>query len=309
METVRCNSCGSTEFSELYTLPDYLLERPDVFATLVKCRQCGLIYQNPRPSIAEMSQHYPENYEPYETKEEQKTSWLFQKAIKYGIAKRVRFVTKYKKNGRVLDVGCATGVFLEGMRARGKWELYGVEPSDHAATIAFQKTNADIFVGTLEQAQFSGNFFDVVTMWDVLEHVHNPQETLDEIYRILKPDGLLVIRVPNVDSLQAKIFGRFWAGLDAPRHLYVFSPEDLSNMLRKSGFQIKNKSFGSASYLVFSLSLRFWMVEKGIQKSVRQGILWILNHPVSRLISAPFFYLTGFLDKGPLLVVTAHRTK
>lgn len=309
METVRCNICGSNKFTKLYTLQDYLLERPDILTTLVRCDNCGLIYQNPRPSPSEMDQHYPDEYEPYETLTNLRRSWLLRKAIEYGLAKRAKFVTKHRRNGRLLDIGCASGTFLSVMRSQGKWELYGVEPNARVASVATQNTGAVVFVGTLTDARFSEQYFDVVTMWDVLEHVYNPQTTLDEIFQILKPGGVLIIRVPNGASLQAKIFGKFWAGLDAPRHLYVFSFQSLSTMLSKSGFEVVDKSFNSASYLIFVLSLRFWMVGQKIEKPIRERILKVLNHPISRLISAPLFYFSGFFVKGPSMIVTARRAQ
>ncbi len=309
MEKVRCNLCDSDKFTEVYTLQDYLLERPNILTTLVQCDNCGLIYQNPRPSAVEMDQHYPDEYEPYENLGESKKTWLLRKAIEYGLAKRAKFVTKHRKTGRLLDVGCATGEFLSAMRLQEDWELYGVEPNARVASIASHNTGANVFIGTLEQAQFAKDYFDVVTMWDVLEHVYNPQKTLDEIFRILKPDGLLIIRVPNGSSFQAKIFGKFWAGLDAPRHLYVFSLKTLSTMLSRSGFEIVDSSFNSASYLILVLSFRFWMVDRGIKKTIQERVLKILNHPISRLISAPWFYIAGFFVRGPSMIVTARRSR
>ena len=311
METVPCNLCGADAADPRFTLPDLLLEREDVVATLVQCRQCGLVYQNPRPALAEMGAHYPPEYEPYATNAGGKqASWLLRRAIEYGIRKRCRFVTRHKKEGgRLLDVGCATGVFLRGMqRTPGNWELHGVEISEHAARIARRHSGLHVHLGTLEEAAFPDAYFDAVTMWDVLEHLHNPAASLREIERILKPDGVIVIRVPNAASWGARLFGPYWAGLDAPRHLYLFSPRTLSRLLQRTGFRVVHQTSGSGSYLTFLLSLRFWMVARRVRRSVRQGVLNALYHPVMRLLTVPLFYMEGLFLRGPLLVTTATKT-
>ncbi len=316
METVACNLCGCTEYRHYATIPDLLLERLDVTATLVQCTDCGLVYQNPRPTLSEMGQHYPSDYEPYADTSPTNTTtrmsgknWLVQKAIAYGIHKRCRFVTRHKTGGSLLDVGCATGTFLLGMQQDPNWETVGVELSDEVAEFARTHNNLDVFTGTLEEANFPDEQFDAVTMWDVLEHLHDPEASMREIHRILKPDGIVVMRVPNLHSWDAVVFGNNWAGLDAPRHLYVFTPTTLNALLAKSGYEFISNSSAIGGYVTFALSVRFWLTARGASPKVKRTTRKILYNPIARLISVPVFYIPSVLRRGPMIVTTARKAR
>jgi SAM-dependent methyltransferase len=304
METVACNGCGGIKYNILFELSDYLLDRPAVRAQFVRCRQCGLVYQNPRPTPDEISQHYPPDYEVFQYKN--KTS--VQRFIAtYGIQKRCRAITRLKKEGHLLDVGCATGSFLANMRHLPGWHVQGVEISDYAANVARQNFGLEVYVGALEQAAFPSESFDVVTLWDVLEHLHDPSASLAEIWRILRPGGIVAIRVPNLDSWDARLFGRYWAGWDAPRHLYVFSLSTIRAMLERHKFFLQGIDSNIGAYPIFLLSLRFWLVAKRLPASLRRGILGVLSNPFARLVSAPLFYFYGLGKHGPDMVLIATR--
>jgi 2-polyprenyl-3-methyl-5-hydroxy-6-metoxy-1,4-benzoquinol methylase len=291
-----------------HELTDLLLEYDEVKTTLVRCQDCGLVYQNPRPTLDEIGVHYPAEYESYNPETDNKSMpRLLRKAVEYGINKRCRFVIRQKKQGRLLDIGCATGTFLRGMAKYPGWELNGVEISEHAAKIAREAYSLNVFNGTLEEAAYPEHYFDAITLWDVLEHLHDPSSSLDEIHRILKPDGVIVFRIPNLGSWDAKLFGPYWAGLDAPRHLYVFDQHTLNALLTKTGFEVREMSCKIGSYPTFVLSVRFWMAAKGISPAKRASIQKILSHPISRLLSAPFFYVNSMGRHGPLLTVTAAK--
>lgn len=309
MEAVRCNLCGADSASPFATVPDLLLERPSIQTTLVRCNRCGLVYQNPRPTLREIGQHYPPEYDSYvDHAAGQGRHWLLQKAIDYGIDKRCRFVTRHKQSGRVLDIGCAAGTFLLGMRRQGDWQTYGVELTDAVARIARERHGLDVFTGTLEEAAYPAAFFDAITLWDVLEHLHDPAASLREIGRILKPDGVLVIRVPNLASWDAVFFGRTWAGLDAPRHLYIFTPHTLRQLLEGAGFGVLENSSAIGGYMTFVLSVRFWLTAQGASPKLQRTVMRLLYHPLARLASAPLFYIPSQLQRGPLLVTTARKS-
>ncbi len=310
MEHVACNLCGSADARLLYELPDYLLGRPQARASLVRCIVCGLIYQSPRPSPEEMVAHYPPEYDSYHPETaDGPGSWLLRRAVQYGLDKRARYVTRRAGGGRLLDIGCSTGLFLNRMKTHGSWELYGVEINRQAAETARQQYGLEVFVGTLEQAGYPDESFDAITLWDVFEHLHDPLRSLHEIHRILKPDGVLVLRVPNGASWDARLFGPHWAGLDAPRHLYVFTPETLRRMLAEAGFAVDELSCRIGSYPTFVLSVRFWLGARGVSARKQRALLKALQHPVARLLSAPLFFLASTGERGPLMVVTASRSR
>jgi SAM-dependent methyltransferase len=198
-------------------------------------------------------------------------------------------------------------MFLREMQNNVGWEVYGVEINEFAACVAREQHWLDVRVGTLEQAAFPDEFFDAVTLWDVLEHLHDPVASLREIRRILKLDGVLVIRVPNANSWDAALFGRYWAGLEPPRHLYVFTPNTLGALLTANSFRAKSWSSNIAAYTTFLLSLRLWSNAQKRPNAARDFLIRSLHHPLMRLLVAPVFYLDGIGLRGPLMVVTAFK--
>jgi SAM-dependent methyltransferase len=250
-----------------------------------------------------MGWYYPPDYEPYAQGVEGVKGFLSNLDYRYGIAKRCRMVTKRKKPGRILDVGCGVGHFLNGMKRRG-WQVFGTEVSEEAAAYARERFDLEVFVGPLEQAEFPAACFDAVTLWHVLEHLHDPLATLREINRLLKNDGLLVFAIPNWDSVDARLFGEFWVGLDMPRHLYTFPHPALEKLLAKTGFKIVKEGCFFGSHGLFILSLQFLLEGKMSQSSLRRFLLWLSYTKVARLIASPYFYLVDRLGAGPIITMT-----
>jgi SAM-dependent methyltransferase len=308
METVSCNLCGSTEYTLLYHIPDLLLGSEGELFTLVKCIQCGLVYQNPRPTQEEIGRYYPSDYEPYF--HERNENWLMRKVKYYGIIKRCRIINSIKANekgGRLLDIGCSTGLFINELRQTRSWEVWGNDTSEYATKIAHEQFKLDVFHGTLVQANYPTGFFDVVTLWDVLEHLPDPSGTLKEISRITKAQSYLVLRLPNYDSFDSKLFRSTWAGLDLPRHLYIYSKQNLIRLLGGNGYHINKIRGDIGTYPTFLLSIRFWLTSRAVDSLVRNKIIQVLNHPISRLVSAPFFYFYGYFQLGSEITVIAKK--
>jgi len=177
---------------------------------------------------------------------------LFSSIIKrlMGVFHQQRYAhvkSSYKKaaQGRLLDIGCGKGNFLNAARHDG-WSVCGIEPTRRSAEYARKEHGIDVIETGLHESDIAANSFDVVSMWHVLEHLPDPRSVLNEINRILVEGGILIIAVPNIASLQA-VFGRGkWFHLDPPRHVIHFSPEFLSRLLRQSGFQIEKVDHFSA---------------------------------------------------------------
>jgi SAM-dependent methyltransferase len=308
METVPCNFCGSNDYSELYQVRDLFLDnKPELF-TFVKCNQCGLVYQNPRPSQSEIGEYYPPEYEPfYEVKP---TNWIMRKMNQAGIDKRCSVVNRLKTEDTIehlLDVGCSTGLFLDRLQQFNTWKLWGVEPSEYAARIARERFSLNVFQGDLLQANYEDRFFSVVTLWDVLEHLPDPSRSIDEIARITRPNGYLVFRVHVQDSLDAKLFSSSWAGLDAPRHYYVFSKCNLTSLLQKHGYEVQRMVGNIGVYPIFLLSIRFYLTNHHIDKAINRKILSVLNYPLSKLVTAPIFYFYGLFGFGSEITFVAKK--
>jgi len=303
MLSIDCPLCGSRDCIGVATMQDRLLGVEGQFH-MVRCSRCGLHYLNPQPTMEELVCHYSEDYDPFQALSPDELPLLPRLSLLYGLNKRCRAVDRYKSGGYLLEIGCATGLFLDAMRRRGYWRVQGVDVSEKAVRYAREALGLEVFHGPVTEARFSDDTFDAVVMWDVLEHVHSPRETLLETQRILKPDGVLVIRVPLLDAWDRRLFGRYWAGWDAPRHLTLFSKHTLDLMLTQTGFHVEGTASISGSYHAFVLSIRFWA--RQYLSPAAQGLLRsILEALPMRLAAAPFFRLVDCLNKSTETMVVA----
>ncbi len=303
MEYVNCNLCGLDNIQILFSKKDKFGVAEDGF-NVVECQRCGLLYINPRPSEEEMGRFYPETYSWKETLEAD--SFLIrlvrrlEKGYRYHLLRdEVSKVVKFtgRSQGKVLDIGCGTGDRLDVFRNNG-FESYGVETSDSAG-YAKEHLKLNVIKGDLLSAKFPEAFFDIVTLYSVLEHTHNPDEVIKEIHRILKKDGFLIIQVPNKDSLQYKLFKKRWAAFDVPRDLYYFNIHTLSSLLKKAGFKVMKidhfMNWWHPPTLVISLfptldPQRSWASEGRGGNPLFQRLAWILctflSSPCTQLESA-----------------------
>ncbi|MBC7262807.1 MAG: class I SAM-dependent methyltransferase [Chloroflexi bacterium] len=249
MEEVRCNLCGGDSTVPVAQINGF---------NIVRCQHCGLTYVNPRLNIDEVHAIYDERYYRNEGLQNGNGSQFFgyddylgdEENIRLTFAKRLRTIEVYVERGRLLDIGCATGFFLNVARDHG-WDVVGTEVSEYSVDYARSHFGLDVRLGTLRDIRFESDTFDVVTMWDVIEHLTDPMGELQEIRRILRPGGLLSIITPNVDSLVARVLGPRWEEFRRVReHLYFFSPRTLAAMLDRVGFVVlKTESADKFFYL------------------------------------------------------------
>jgi SAM-dependent methyltransferase len=306
MREIGCILCDIDQSEPVAQVQDRLLGIPGQF-TLVRCPECGLLYLNPQPTAEELACYYPPEYDSYVSPHRDQLSWLRRISVEYGLYKRCRAVIRYKRAGRLLEVGCATGTFLDAMRKSGSWDVYGVDISEHAVRYARDQLDLNVFRGQLEDARFPDQFFDVVVLWDVLEHLPDPKAALSEIRRVLAHDGWLIFRVPSVDSLDARLFGPYWAGLDAPRHLFVFSQATLQRLLKVTAFTVQRTVCFSGTYPAFVLSVRFW-ARSHLSPRIRTWLQRVIESLPVRLLVAPFFQVVDWLKKSTVITVYARPT-
>ena len=238
LEPAACNLCGRDDFSVLYDSPILperrgdpgtfiaSTDRFDRYGRIVRCRNCGLVYTNPRPPERALREGYSQAVDEDYIQEDAS------RGINAHMSLHV--IKKFAHGGAVLDVGCSTGYFLNA--ARLDFAAHGLEPSHWAAKFARDKLNLDVREGTLEDQAFPPAHFDVVTLIDVIEHLPDPLGALKAAHRLLKPGGVLYIVTPNIRSLSAMILRGKWWGL-RPGHIHYFSPKTLAAMLEKSGFE------------------------------------------------------------------------
>jgi 2-polyprenyl-3-methyl-5-hydroxy-6-metoxy-1,4-benzoquinol methylase len=201
---------------------------------VVVCSGCGLGRFDPQPDAEEVRRFYPDEYygEPGT-----KFQPLIERLVRLVGERHISFLTRSLEPGaRVLDVGCGRGVILGALADRGL-EVHGVEISAEAARGADPRASICI-APRLADAGYPSQHFDEVIIWHVLEHVHDPRGTLEEVRRVLKPGGRLVVAVPNFSSLQARWTGAAWFHLDLPRHLYHFPLRALRDLLDQLEFEV-----------------------------------------------------------------------
>jgi len=239
---ISCNLCGKRQFK--------VIEDDEAPFKVLQCNNCSLLFVYPHPDYSELKGHYDDGYYAYwinVQKEKRIRMW----------AKRLNKLMKFRSGAKLLDVGCGEGTFLKFAKKNG-WQISGTEVSSWAAKYASDILGTNIFYGELFDAEYPDNYFDVVTMWHVLEHVKDPKRYLKEIHRILKPDGLLVMAVPNVNDLVMQIAYRIikrrkiklFSKGEKEVHLYHFSSETVQAYLDKSGFKCVKLSpdFGIVEY-------------------------------------------------------------
>lgn len=308
-EHATCDHCGSAEAQPYAQLKDWLCGLPGSFQ-MVQCIDCGLLRLDPRPDRETIARYYPDGYKPFAdtyasgpARRKSLHTW----SVEYGLRRRVRIVSRFQPEGELLDVGCGTGLFLDAARRRGRWRVRGIEPNADAAEFGDRQRGLTIQQGTLADADLEESSFDVITMWDVLEHLHAPAAALEKVARLLRSTGVVIARVPHFESMDARIFGRYWAGLDAPRHLHVFPRDVLADMMHEANLQpVEWQCWGG--YHIFALSVQFWLQSQA--SGVARSGLWpriLLSLPIRLLTFPGFAFVDRVLKRGSALTVVARR--
>ncbi|MFZ4801231.1 MAG: class I SAM-dependent methyltransferase [Chlorobium sp.] len=244
MESVACPISNSTEFTPWLEVPDRFDGSGEVRWQLVKSSVSGLVMLNPRPDSSEIASHYPlSGYDPYLSKRSAVT--LRERALMAArlllLHYRAHLVLKdvQRPYGEltILEIGASTGELLNVFRRKGvpAKNLYGVEPHAPSARYAMEHGQLHLSPSLPESYPVK---FDRIVLWHTLEHLHALHETLDAVARLLKPDGRLVITLPNLSCRGARLYCEHWVAWDAPRHLYHFLPDTLSMLLEMHGLTI-----------------------------------------------------------------------
>ena len=202
--------------------------------SVVICKQCRLRYVNPRVNRRTLETTYTETYYPPDKVERIRTDsmeWLQMNE------RLTELEQQHPSKGRLLDVGCGIGTFLQLAREH-RWQPYGIDPSKSGSAFAQKKYKLDVRCGDLFEADFAAASFDAIALYHVLEHISELNPFLSELRRVLKPEtGTLVIEVPNGESLQSRLQQADWPYVHPYDHLYYFSAHSLPKLLRKHGFQ------------------------------------------------------------------------
>jgi len=241
--------------------------------TIVSCETCNFTFTNPRPKDESLSEYYKSDmYISHTNNTKGLFNWMYQTVRNYAIGTKVALLKSVKKSGRHLDIGCGTGEFLNACKNAG-FSTEGIEPTELARKQAIENFNLSVSKNT-NLEQFQNNKFDSISMWHVLEHVPNLNETITQFDRVLNASGKVIIAVPNHKSWDANYYKEYWAAWDIPIHLWHFSKETIEQLFNKHGFTlIKKKPMLFDSFYVALLSEEFKTGEKNFIKSFIVGII------------------------------------
>jgi len=225
-----CPGCGSSSLSKALTATDYLVSEKQF--EIWQCENCTLRFTQNAPDAQSISQYYKsENYISHSATSKGLINSLYHFVRKITLADKRRLILSVMQmeNGKILDIGAGTGAFVHYMQSNG-WRATGLEPDEAARQNALTLNEVNLLTPDAFY-QFPPDSFDVITMWHVLEHVHDLHDYMEQLKKILKPGGRIFIAVPNYTSYDASFYKNFWAAYDVPRHLYHFSPEAMFRLL------------------------------------------------------------------------------
>ena len=256
----KCPWCESEENKVYIALKDLFLSKKNF--QIHECTNCGLLYTMPRPDKEKIGDYYKSNE--YYSHQENKKGFiprLYEAIKKVNVNNKYKMATKGLAGDRLLDIGCGVGDFLHIAEKHG-WDCIGVEPSMEAKAIAKKRINANI-IESEDLNTIGDETFDLITMWHVLEHVDDLKWQVEQLQRLVKPKGRIVIAVPNYKSYDGQYYKEFWAAYDVPRHLNHFNKNTITQIFKSQGLELKK-----TEKLVWDAYYISYMSEQYKQKSL-----------------------------------------
>jgi len=246
LTSVLCQVCKNGQFKTLYPVRDNNQGAPGEW-NVEQCTSCGLGRLSPFPAPEEIGSFYQDIF--YDEKGERFQSWMETLRRKLGALRGSKLNKMFPKRGKLLDFGSGAGHFCDGMRDAG-WDVIDIDPFSPKSSFSHKAT---IRNGDEVLLDYPDNHFDVITLWYVIEHLRNPDFVLRELFRVLKPGGIVLLSTQDFDSRQAKVFGKDWLFLDPPRHLFQFSPATLGRMAENIGYQKTDVDWASIEMGPFTI--------------------------------------------------------
>ena len=251
-----CPVCSSSQINPLLTVTDHSVSKEDF--VIWQCIECSLRFTQDVPDEDSIGSYYAsQDYISHSNTDKGVVSKLYQKVRKFTLEQKAKLIINYtKKKGKMLDIGAGIGAFLSVMKGKG-WEIKGIEPDFTA------RENARKFYG-LELEEPSQLYslihesYDAITLWHVLEHVHQLHDYIEQLKNLLKQEGKIFIAVPNYTSTDAAAYRNFWAAYDVPRHLYHFTPKAIEKLMQLHGLKlIAKKPMWFDSFYISLLSSKY----------------------------------------------------
>lgn len=275
LEIKNCPICNSEKLNKKIELKDYFLSEDNF--TILECIDCGFMITNPQPEGDKIGDYYKsEEYISHSNTKKGLVNAVYQIVRNFTLKRKFQMVKKLKKRGSILDIGCATGEFLNVFKL-DKWEAMGIEPDEEARKFAIHNYNLKVadqgFLNKIEEKSY-----DIISMWHVLEHVHDLNERIQIIHKILKDDGKVIIAVPNYKSYDAENYGKFWAAYDVPRHLFHFNKLTMEKLLVNNNMKLTEvKPMKFDSFYVSMLSEKYKYGKPNLLRAFFTGFKSNLN--------------------------------
>jgi 2-polyprenyl-3-methyl-5-hydroxy-6-metoxy-1,4-benzoquinol methylase len=235
----QCPVCNSTGIDPLLIAKDHSVSKEEF--KIWQCRECSLRFTQDVPDEGSIARYYQSpDYISHTNTDKGLLNQLYQRARRYTLQQKAALISEHTKaTGKVLDIGAGIGAFLSVMREKG-WEVKGLEPDSGA------RQNAEKLYGiTLEEPsalwQLPHGTYDAITLWHVLEHVHQLHAYIEKFRQLLTNEGKLFIAVPNYTSADSSAYRNYWAAYDVPRHLYHFSPQSIKKLVEQHGLKLVQK--------------------------------------------------------------------
>ncbi len=254
-EVSNCPVCQGAKFSPFLVCEDNTANTAQKF-NLLHCDACSFVFTSPRPTAEGIVKYYQSgNYISHSNEQKGIISKIYYYVRERALARKLNIINEFSTQNNqqnnekhLLDMGCGVGAFLD-ICAQNNWNIEGVETDTEARNLAIKTLSnnqkkqensnqeitifADVFEIKTEKK------YDIITLWHVLEHIHELDKTITHLKNLLKPNGKLIIAVPNLESDDAKFFGRFWAAYDVPRHLYHFSKKTLTQLFERHNITLE----------------------------------------------------------------------
>ncbi len=333
LERIACPLCGSDAAVRVLTGRDDLTGFPGEFY-VDRCSDCGHQFMNPRPIAADLSACYPDSYGPHQPAPKGMSADPGETQVADSAVGRpwylkylpLRHVPGLKRfyawlmddrsqiapaapsdgSGRALEIGCATGRYLQILQDQG-WEVAGVEPGEAPAELARQ-VGLDVYTGVLDTYQIVPESFGLVASWMVLEHVPDPRETLTQMHTALQPGGQLLLSIPNAGCWEPTVFGQNWYVWEPPRHLHYFTPGSIRRLLTECDYK-EIEIIHQRTMLNVVVSLGIWMCRRRPASRVGTWLMSVPDNPRlwMQLLLAPLAHLLAALRQGGRLTIRAKK--
>ncbi len=293
----------------LFQSTDLMHGLPGVF-NLVCCQSCGLIRTNPRPTAASMSYYYPSDYSPYLHTQVHRQHGCIA-ACKKGLIKQAKKNFEFNERrlpsmpaGRMLELGCASGSFLHEMAEQG-WQVEGIEyhqaSAEQAASLGYQ-----VHTGAIENCQLKTASYDLIVAWMVLEHLHQPVESLKKLCHAAKQDAYLCFSVPNAEAIDFTHFKHYGYAVQVPNHLYHFTPRSIEKILTATGWKLE-KVYHHRSFSNILASIGYALHAKGYARLARRFIQFPTHSAIWHCLFFPIAYVWGLIGQSGRITVWARK--